>query len=244
MRRASAPRAIRVATRWASVWVFPVPAPATISNGPSPLPAASRCAGLSLSPPGMSSDPLRARLTVSHRSRLYRCSVRASSLSRACWRNLTGSRSLARVAPMSSDEATWSAVDDFINGALVPPDDALSAALRDSDAAGLPPISVTPAQGRLLHILAQTQGAKSILEVGTLGGYSTIWMARALPPGGRIADAGDRSGHREGRAREPGARRARRRRRGARRARARQPARAHARASPRRSTWCSSTPTR
>ena len=87
---------------------------------------------------------------------------------------------------MSSDEATWSAVDDFINGALVPPDEALSAALRDSDAAGLPPISVTPAQGRLLHILAQTQGAKSILEVGTLGGYSTIWMARALPPGGRL----------------------------------------------------------
>ena len=87
---------------------------------------------------------------------------------------------------MSSDEATWSAVDDFINGALVPPDDVLSAALRDSDAAGLPPISVTPAQGRLLHILAQTQGAKSILEVGTLGGYSTIWMARALPPGGRL----------------------------------------------------------
>jgi len=87
---------------------------------------------------------------------------------------------------MSSDEAIWSAVDDFINGALVPPDEALSAALRDSDAAGLPPISVTPAQGRLLHILAQTQGAKSILEVGTLGGYSTIWMARALPPGGRL----------------------------------------------------------
>jgi len=87
---------------------------------------------------------------------------------------------------MSSDEATWSAVDDFINGALIPPDDALAAALRDTEAAGLPPINVTPAQGRLLHILAQTQGAKSILEVGTLGGYSTIWMARALPAGGRL----------------------------------------------------------
>jgi len=87
---------------------------------------------------------------------------------------------------MSSDEATWSAVDDFISDALIPPDDALAAALRDSDAAGLPSISVTPAQGRLLHILAQTQGAKSILEVGTLGGYSTIWLARALPPGGRL----------------------------------------------------------
>jgi predicted O-methyltransferase YrrM len=87
---------------------------------------------------------------------------------------------------MPSDEATWSAVDDFINGALIPPDDALAAALRDTEAAGLPPINVTPAQGRLLHILAQTQGAKSILEVGTLGGYSTIWLARALPPGGRM----------------------------------------------------------
>src|SRR5947208_1468889 len=100
------------------------------------------------------------------------------------WRSLTLPRSLARVAPMSSDEATWSAVDDFINAALLPSDDALSGALRDSDAAGLPPINVTPAQGRLLHILAQTQGAKSILEVGTLAGYSTIWMALALPPGG------------------------------------------------------------
>jgi len=87
---------------------------------------------------------------------------------------------------MSSDEATWSSVDDFISDALIPPDDALAAALRDSDAAVLPSISVTPAQGRLLHILAQTQGAKSILEVGTLGGYSTIWLARALPPGGRL----------------------------------------------------------
>ena len=87
---------------------------------------------------------------------------------------------------MTSDEGTWSAVDDFISGALIPPDDALAAALRDSDAAGLPAISVTPPQGRLLHILAQAQGAKSILEVGTLGGYSTIWLARALPPGGRM----------------------------------------------------------
>ncbi len=85
-----------------------------------------------------------------------------------------------------ASEATWSAVDDFIASALIPPDDALAAALRDSDGAGLPPINVTPAQGRLLHILAQTQGARSILEVGTLGGYSTIWLARALPPGGRL----------------------------------------------------------
>ena len=87
---------------------------------------------------------------------------------------------------MPSDEATWSAVDEFITGALIPADEALAAALRDTEAAGLPPINVTPAQGRLLHLLAQTQGAKSILEVGTLGGYSTIWLARALPLGGRM----------------------------------------------------------
>jgi len=87
---------------------------------------------------------------------------------------------------MPSDEATWSAVDEFITSALIPADEALAVALRDTEAAGLPPINVTPAQGRLLHLLAQTQGAKSILEVGTLGGYSTIWLARALPPGGRM----------------------------------------------------------
>ena len=87
---------------------------------------------------------------------------------------------------MPSDEATWSAVDEFITGALIPADEALASALRDTEAAGLPPINVTPAQGRLLQLLAQTQGAKSILEVGTLGGYSTIWLARALPPGGRV----------------------------------------------------------
>jgi predicted O-methyltransferase YrrM len=86
---------------------------------------------------------------------------------------------------MTSD-ATWSAVDDFITGALIPPDEALDAALRDGEAAGLPAINVTPAQGRLLQIIAQTQGARSILEVGTLAGYSTIWLARALPPGGRL----------------------------------------------------------
>ncbi len=80
----------------------------------------------------------------------------------------------------------WAAVDDYITGLLVPEDPALDAAMRDSDAAGLPPIAVTPNQGKLLQLLARVQQARTILELGTLGGYSTIWLARALPPGGRL----------------------------------------------------------
>src|SRR5664279_331307 len=83
-------------------------------------------------------------------------------------------------------DARWTAVDQFITDTLFAPDAALDAALRDSTAAGLPPINVTPAQGRLLQILAQTLGARAILEVGTLGGYSTIWLARGLAPGGQL----------------------------------------------------------
>jgi predicted O-methyltransferase YrrM len=80
----------------------------------------------------------------------------------------------------------WSAVDSYIAGQLIGSDPALEQALRDSSAAGLPPIAVTPAQGKLLELLARVQGARSILELGTLGGYSTIWLARALPAGGRL----------------------------------------------------------
>jgi predicted O-methyltransferase YrrM len=80
----------------------------------------------------------------------------------------------------------WAAVDDYLSATLVGADAALDAALADSVAAGLPAINVTPNQGKLLHLLARAQVAKSILEVGTLGGYSTIWLARALPPGGRL----------------------------------------------------------
>jgi predicted O-methyltransferase YrrM len=80
----------------------------------------------------------------------------------------------------------WSAVDRYINTLLVAPDDALNAAIQASDAAGLPPINVSPNQGKLLQLLARAQGARTILEIGTLGGYSTIWLARALPAGGRL----------------------------------------------------------
>jgi predicted O-methyltransferase YrrM len=80
----------------------------------------------------------------------------------------------------------WAAVDRYIAGSLIPPDAALESALRTAAEAGLPAISVSPAQGKLLHLLALGQGARTILEIGTLGGYSTIWLARALPRGGRL----------------------------------------------------------
>ena len=80
----------------------------------------------------------------------------------------------------------WNAVDQYVNDQLVSTDPALSAALQDSNAAGLPQINVSPSQGKLLQLLAQVRGARSILEIGTLGGYSTIWLARALPRDGRL----------------------------------------------------------
>lgn len=80
----------------------------------------------------------------------------------------------------------WSAVDNYINALLTPHDAILKDALDASEAAGLPPIQVSPTQGKFLHILARMIGARSVLEIGTLGGYSTIWLARALPPGGYV----------------------------------------------------------
>ncbi|MEV0256595.1 O-methyltransferase [Streptomyces sp. NPDC050732] len=84
------------------------------------------------------------------------------------------------------NQQQWNAVDDYFTDLLAPADEALTAALRDSDTAGLPHINVAPNQGKLLHLLALTQGARRILEIGTLGGYSTIWLARALPADGRL----------------------------------------------------------
>jgi predicted O-methyltransferase YrrM len=80
----------------------------------------------------------------------------------------------------------WSKVDSYISETLVKTDSALDTALETSDAAGLPAINVSPSHGKLLHILARLVNARAILEIGTLGGYSTIWMARALQPGGRL----------------------------------------------------------
>jgi predicted O-methyltransferase YrrM len=80
----------------------------------------------------------------------------------------------------------WSAVDRYLADLLVPADPALAAALETSAARGLPPHQVSPPQGKLLHLLARACGARTILEIGTLGAYSTIWLARALPPDGRL----------------------------------------------------------
>jgi predicted O-methyltransferase YrrM len=84
------------------------------------------------------------------------------------------------------NQEQWAAVDHYITELLVSPDQVLEAALQTSAAAGLPPINVAPNQGKLLQLLATMQGAKNILEIGTLGGYSTIWLARALPPDGHL----------------------------------------------------------
>jgi len=80
----------------------------------------------------------------------------------------------------------WTEVDDYIAGLLIPPDAALDGALKASDAAGLPSISVSATQGKLLMLFAKMLNARNVLEIGTLGGYSTIWMARGLAEGGRL----------------------------------------------------------
>ena len=85
---------------------------------------------------------------------------------------------------MSKDR--WTEVDRYMNDLFVPPDPALDAALQASERAKLPPINVSPTQGKMLMLLALMRGAKQILEIGTLGGYSTIWLARALPADGRL----------------------------------------------------------
>ncbi|MBX9253929.1 O-methyltransferase [Desmonostoc muscorum CCALA 125] len=84
------------------------------------------------------------------------------------------------------NQAQWTAVDSYLTDLFVPPDPVLDAALEASAAAGLPPHNVSPNQGKLLLLLAQLQGARTILEIGTLGGYSTIWLARALPSDGYL----------------------------------------------------------
>ena len=80
----------------------------------------------------------------------------------------------------------WTAVDNYFDGALAPSDPVLDAALKATEAGGLPSIQVSAAQGRQLHLLARSIGARRILEVGTLGGYSAIWLARALPADGQL----------------------------------------------------------
>lgn len=92
----------------------------------------------------------------------------------------------AAQAPDPGSPELWTAVDAYLEAALCAPDPALQDALAANAAADLPEIDVAPNQGKLLHLLARLTGAKRILEIGTLGGYSAIWLARALPEGGRL----------------------------------------------------------
>ena len=95
------------------------------------------------------------------------------------------------------NEELWTKVDDYLVSLLTSPDDALDAALADSAAAGLPEINVAPNQGKLLEILARMHGSRRILEIGTLGGYSTIWLARSLPVDGELISLELESKHAE-----------------------------------------------
>lgn len=87
---------------------------------------------------------------------------------------------------MTTTRETWGAVDGWLEGHLLEADAVLDAVLAANAAAGLPPHDVSPAQGKLLYLLARIAGARTILEIGTLGAYSTIWLARALPADGRL----------------------------------------------------------
>src|SRR5215831_11898874 len=90
------------------------------------------------------------------------------------------------IYPFLMDKELWTAVDSYITTHQHPPDSILEAAIKANAAAGLPTIDVSPTQGKLLNLLTRMTGARRILEIGTLGGYSTIWLARALPPDGHI----------------------------------------------------------
>jgi predicted O-methyltransferase YrrM len=92
----------------------------------------------------------------------------------------------AAATPTPTGPELWSAVDSYINDLLVPQNEALRAASDSAAEQRMPPIAVTPAQGKLLELLARLVGARKILELGTLAGYSTIWLSRALPPDGRL----------------------------------------------------------
>ena len=111
-------------------------------------------------------------MCIRDRRRCHRAAAR--------WKRVDPAGAFREISPMA--ENPWTEVDRYITDLLVRPDAALQAALDESAAAGLPAISVAPNQGKLLHLIARIQGARSILEIGTLGGYSTIWLARALPP--------------------------------------------------------------
>jgi predicted O-methyltransferase YrrM len=104
----------------------------------------------------------------------------------AAWWRWPARTILSGMGEANDSGALWTAVDAYLADHLIAKDDVLEAALQESEAAGLPPIQVTALQGKMLQIFARMVGARRILEVGTLGGYSTIWLARALPENGRL----------------------------------------------------------
>jgi predicted O-methyltransferase YrrM len=93
---------------------------------------------------------------------------------------------MSYVTPDEKSNELWTAVDTYIADTLIPSDPILEETLKTNAGAGLPSIDVSPTQGRFLYLLARIKGASRILEIGTLGGYSTIWLARALPSGGKL----------------------------------------------------------
>jgi len=97
-----------------------------------------------------------------------------------------GHGSLCKITHIPMNQEQWASIDQYFARALLPPDPALDATIASNAQAGLPAIDVSPTQGKFLHLLAMIQGARRILEFGTLGGYSTIWLARALPEGGLL----------------------------------------------------------
>jgi predicted O-methyltransferase YrrM len=103
-----------------------------------------------------------------------------------------GQHAESRIA--MSDEL-WTDVDRYISDLLIQPDPVLDAILAASEAAGLPAIAVSPPQGKFLNLVARLMGARKILEIGTLGGYSTIWLAKALPAGGRLVTLESNESH-------------------------------------------------
>jgi predicted O-methyltransferase YrrM len=93
---------------------------------------------------------------------------------------------MRRICSPAVTDPRWEEMESWIRERVVPDDDALTRAVGRSDASGLPSIQVDPAMGKFLNLVARMTGAERILEVGTLGGYSTIWLARALPADGRL----------------------------------------------------------
>ena len=110
--------------------------------------------------------------------------ARSSQVLAAAFGSARGQSRFCQTFPM--DKELWTNVDNYLVSILVPSDSALDAALADSTAAGLPQINVAPNQGKLLELIAKIRGARRILEIGALGGYSTIWLARSLPVDGKL----------------------------------------------------------